>query len=252
MNTILVPLDGSPLAEQVLPYARVLATTLETNLHLLHVLADERSQEAAAATIWGAWGVGSAAGRVPQVPSQQPSRREVESYLEVLAQPLRDAGLRVTTEVAAGWPAETIVRRATEQEARLIAMGTHGYSGLRRWALGSVTDRVAHLATMPVFVVRAPADTFALTRILVPLDGSPEARAALPLACELAQRAGAAIDLLTVVRCCPQIGLASRRNCWVSLTTCASKSGKQRSRRWWWKGLWPTPSATRQSGTLPI
>jgi len=82
-------------------------------------------------------------------------------------------------------------------------MATHGYGGLRRWALGSVTDRVVHTATVPVCVVRSAAHVapgeHALTRILVPLDGSDLARQALPLAIELAKRASAELVVLRAV-----------------------------------------------------
>jgi nucleotide-binding universal stress UspA family protein len=207
VNTILVPLDGSPLAEQVLPYARLLATTLGADLLFVRVVAEEDRYPAffehAALREFGL--APGATGAQPG-PTDAVLRQRAEAYLETLAEPLRDAGITVNTEVAFGLVPETIVQRATTHEARLIAISTHGYSGLRRWALGSVTDRVAHLAPMPVFVVRKPAPTpLALGSILVPLDGSPESRAALPLALELAQQARAELNLLTVV--IPPIGL---------------------------------------------
>jgi nucleotide-binding universal stress UspA family protein len=83
----------------------------------------------------------------------------------------------------------------------MIAMATHGYSGLKRWALGSVTDKVVHATSTPVFIARgaAPERAPALKRILVPLDSSALARQALPLATQLARSARAELLLLQAV-----------------------------------------------------
>jgi nucleotide-binding universal stress UspA family protein len=81
-------------------------------------------------------------------------------------------------------------------------MGGHGYSGLRRWALGSTTDKVVHAAAKPVLVVHAAAQPVpdpALRCIMVPLDGSALARQALPLALKLAERAQAELFRMTAL-----------------------------------------------------
>jgi nucleotide-binding universal stress UspA family protein len=130
-------------------------------------------------------------------------RERAAGYLATVAMQLEQAGLDVETMVRIGPPDENIVEAARSQRATLIAMATHGYGGLRRWTLGSVTDKVVHSATTPVFIVRgatpAPPRDLALKRILVPLDGSDLARQALPLAAELATCANAEVILLQAV-----------------------------------------------------
>jgi nucleotide-binding universal stress UspA family protein len=115
---------------------------------------------------------------------------------------LRAIGLDVTCDVQLGVPSEIIVETARRCHAMLIAMATHGASGLRRWALGSVTDKVVQAAATPVLVVRGSAETQPppkLDRILVPLDGSEFAKQALPLAGELAASANAELVLFQAV-----------------------------------------------------
>lgn len=129
-------------------------------------------------------------------------RQRVQAYLHAQAQALEDAGLDVTNEVRWGSPAEVIVEVAARYApGALIAMATHGYSGLRRWALGSVADKVIHATTVPVLVVRGQAQPIVRPprRILTPLDGSGLARQALPLASEIARAAHAELILLRAV-----------------------------------------------------
>lgn len=204
MQTILVPLDGSRYSEQALPYAQALARTLACELRLLHVLTEADREEA----ITG--------GLVPREAPQgtvlfyddlSPRawdllRRHAEIYLAEVADPLRAAELAVDTEVRSGAPAEMIVAAARDADT-LIVMATHGHGGLRRWALGSVTDAVVQTASSPVLIIRS-ALTAALrapqiTRILVPLDGSEHSAQALPLAIDLARRAQAELTLVQAI-----------------------------------------------------
>jgi nucleotide-binding universal stress UspA family protein len=78
-------------------------------------------------------------------------------HLEQQAALLRDRGLPVVTRVASGHAAEAIIDVAAQQSVDLIVMASHGYSGIKRWALGSVTDKVLHAATTPLLLVRANA-----------------------------------------------------------------------------------------------
>jgi nucleotide-binding universal stress UspA family protein len=109
----------------------------------------------------------------------------------------------VDVEVCLGSPPERIVEHAAREPDTLIALATHGYSGLRRWALGSVTDRVIQTAAVPILVVRSsahsPAGDPVLRRIMVPLDGSDMARCALPTAIALARSTNAEIIILQAV-----------------------------------------------------
>ncbi len=205
MKTILVPLDGSALAERVLPHVRALASMLGARVCLLKVVAFGDYDNMLTETLMGAYGIVESpeALRDRERSKWEVIRQHAEGYLATQAVYLREAGLEVQTEVNAGSPAKIIVEVAREQHATLIAMATHGYGGIKRWTLGSVTDQVVHTATTPVFVVRGvePEQLAALEikRILVPLDGSALARQALPLAAELAASANAELILLEAI-----------------------------------------------------
>lgn len=213
MKTILVPLDGSALAEQILPYVRLMAPVLGAQVRLFHAIPDwELGDVFENIAMYGGRGMTM----VPQESdrrSMDSLRTQAKDYLTTQAARLREAGLDVETEVRFGPPAELIVEAAANTSAALVALVTHGYSGLRRWTLGSVTDKVAHATTMPLFVVRSREQPLAevppIKRIIVPLDGSELARQALPLVAELAIRMQAALFPLTVV--VPPIGEAPER-----------------------------------------
>lgn len=178
MNTLLVPLDGSDFSRQVLPYIRTLGKTLSARVHLLRAIANAPHHHI---------------------------REQAEAYLQDEAAPLRQEGIEVSIEVAFQTPAAAIVGKAREQQATLIVMATHGYSGLRRWALGSVTDEVVHTTTIPTFIIRSQELSESqptlppLQRILVPLDGSELSKKALPIATLLASHTRGSIHLLRSV-----------------------------------------------------
>jgi nucleotide-binding universal stress UspA family protein len=199
MMTILAPLDGSALAEQALPFVRMLAPILDAKVKLLHVVLEiERFHLAMDFDP----GDPLAPQREQRLNSWQMLRQNAEHYLDRQAAHLRAAGIETSYEVLLGPPADTIVQVAEGEQVDLIAMVTHGYSGIKRWALGSVTDKVVHAANAPVFVVRGaeprPASARPIKRILVPLDGSALARQALPFAADLAENTRADLILLTV------------------------------------------------------
>jgi nucleotide-binding universal stress UspA family protein len=201
MKTILVPLDGSALAQRALPHAQMLAQVIDARLHLLRVVADTRSahMQLDNPTIRAEAG---AIGR-DNAPEWDALRQLAENSLAEQVAHLRADGLYVTSEVRLGVPAETIVEVASECHARLIAMATHGRGGLTRWALGSVADAVLHTAAVPVLLVRGDALTVkhppALKRILVPLDDTDLSRQALPTAIELADCARAEVVVAQAV-----------------------------------------------------
>lgn len=183
LSTIIVPLDGSALSERVLPYASALARASRARLVLFRAL--------------------------PLVPTDTPweDARQARGSLETVAERVRSAGLEVTTivhELSDSDVAGAIVRIAAEERADLIAMSTHGRGGLGRWLYGSVADAVLRRSEVPVLLVSAaathvwPADR--ALRILVPLDGSPLAEAALGPAVDLARSLRAELHLLQVVQ----------------------------------------------------
>jgi nucleotide-binding universal stress UspA family protein len=127
---ILVPVDGSETAEAILPFAEKVAGPLDAEVILLHVLADAKG------------------GFV------FPNRAEAVEYLNSLAERLTDKGLRVRTGIRLGPVPKAILAAADKWNVDLIAMATHGWSGLRRLVLGSVAETVLRAARVPVLMVR--------------------------------------------------------------------------------------------------
>ncbi len=183
---ILVPLDGSALAEEALPYAELLLAKLGCEVVLMCV------RESA----------DSAGQNVGQV------------YLEEMVESTREGSRRFQQEprpvevksvVRTGNPAEEIVEYARRESADLIVMATRGRSGVKKWALGSVAEKVARTADRPTILIRAggaPATMQRddiMARMLVPLDGSRAGEAALPSVEQLARGLGARVVLLQVV-----------------------------------------------------
>ena len=183
---ILVPLDGSALAETVLPHAVAMAQATGSSLSLLRVVAPPADAE-----------------RLVRPAEHVQSR----IYLAGLADRLRaTTGLVVRIDVLEGQPAARIVARAQEDpRIAMIAMATHGRSGVGRWVFGSVAEQVVRAAPAPVLLVRAheqraPASAKgAYRKIVVPLDGSAFADQALGDAVKLARSSDATLCLVSVV-----------------------------------------------------
>jgi nucleotide-binding universal stress UspA family protein len=197
---ILVPLDGSALAEQALPHAQLLARALGARIHLL------RAISRAAQTTLLAQSVGAPPALAPAVCEQCSLTRlcaHTDCYIADQAQRLRAADVEADADMRVGAPAATIAEITQGAAETLVAMATHDERGLRRWVRGSLTDTLIHNTTTPLLLVpasgRAASASPKLTRILVPLDGSALARQALPIAIELAAHAQAELILLWVV-----------------------------------------------------
>lgn len=203
MNTILVPLDGSMLAEQVLPSVELLAQLLDARVHLLRIVPVEKPSRVVSSTTLVGYDAPSAHVAEHARESLEQALQHADSYLDAQVASLEHHGLTVTCEAHAGDAAAAICECAAEQHADLIAMMSHGYSGVRRWALGSVSDKVLHATHTPLFLARSneriPTPHTPIKRILVPLDGSAFAQAALTSAIALARTADAEITLLHVV-----------------------------------------------------
>lgn len=204
METIIVPLDGSKLAEQILPAATLLARLLSARVHLLRVIPDADSYPVVTdRAAFYRFGEPAATNYSQEHGTVDRFYHYAESYLHDHALHLESLGLTVTSEVSSGDPATLIGMCAAETPVAMIAMMTHGYSGIRRWTLGSIASRVVHAATQPVFLMRSGEHELSpdqpIKRILLPLDGSPFSRAAIPLAVDIARRTHAALTLLHVV-----------------------------------------------------
>ena len=146
IRQVLVPLDGSELAEAILEPVASLARRTGASVILLRILPQLRND----APYLPATAQGTEA-------RHQERREEAHGYLERVAERLRADGAEVAgVEVREGVTAPTILERAREG-ADLVAMATHGHGGLRRWLLGSVSDKVLRGADRPVLIVR-PGD----------------------------------------------------------------------------------------------
>jgi len=187
---ILVALDGSQLSEQILPYSRLLADKLKLAVELIHVINPDLATPTSAA--------GQA--RYQDVLAAENEKGLV--YLKKIAGSFALAS-KIQCSVAPGNPAEVIVDKAAADRQTLIAMTTHGRSGINRWLIGSVADKVLHAAANPLLLVRAGETaavqgTAAWQRMIVPLDGSPLAERVIPNAAELARPLGLEVVLMRV------------------------------------------------------
>ncbi len=187
MAHIVVPLDGSPLAEAALELALPVATAMEAAVVLLRVtpvleVPWPQAEQANAQKL------------------EEAEQSEAHRYLARIAGQLRERHVEVQAEVRSGDPAEQIVFASRGSE--LVTMATHGRAGLQRWLLGSVTDRVVRAAQAPVLLIHPREDQAPLPtvrRIAVALDGSPLAERSLPHAARLARCLGASLVLVRVV-----------------------------------------------------
>ena len=137
---ILVPLDGSPLAEAVLPHAQALAKSEGAEIVLLSVPVTPNLDYLS---------------RTPGLATQiiEDAERETEAYLKTEVEKLTGEGTKVTIVMREGPIPEMILMVADEVHADVIAMSTHGRSGIQRWLMGSVADRVVHHAHIPVMLI---------------------------------------------------------------------------------------------------
>jgi nucleotide-binding universal stress UspA family protein len=192
---MLVPLDGSELAEVVFPYASELAGRLCVEVVLLHISSPALREyvpmnrayiEHAAEAVRGeARKVQKKAGLVPE-----------EKAVEVRGQ------------LVVGYPAEEILRYSEENAVDLILVASHGRSGPKRWVLGSVAGKILNAANIPVFLVRAgvpeqiPYNEWPKRTIIVPLDGSELAESVLSHAEALSRQGGREMVTVILVRVC--------------------------------------------------
>jgi nucleotide-binding universal stress UspA family protein len=144
LKTVLVPLDGSPLAELVLPHVAAVAKSMKLEVVLLRVY-----------SVPGQWYAGE--GYAPDYPQlMESTRQETKNYLEGKVQQLEAEGLdKISYVMLEGDAASEIIDMAQKTPDNLVAMCTHGRSGVGRWVLGSVTDRVVRYSGDQVLVIRS-------------------------------------------------------------------------------------------------
>ena len=156
-DRILVPLDGSPLAEAVLPHAEGLASTLGSRIHLVQVV-HQLSQ------LVGLAGPSDATAALPAINMEvliETTEREAvmaDAYLQRVAEGLQSRGLEATWEVRRGNPGSELIQCVQDQDIQLVAISTHGRAGLGRFLFGSVANRVAREAGVPVLLIRPEQD----------------------------------------------------------------------------------------------
>ncbi|NOQ43059.1 MAG: hypothetical protein GQ560_01210 [Dehalococcoidia bacterium] len=185
---ILVPLDGSDLAEIALPYAEELAGALGCAITLIHVSesADDKYENEHQLYI----------DKIVEATRQGAERCLIDK---------RTKKIEVSSVYLTGHVAEQIVDYADKENIGLIVMTTHGRSGIRRWLLGNVAAKVVSATDKPVALIRAK-DTLPeacaerkFNKVLVPLDGSKASEVVIPHVSELASKLKAEVVLFQVV-----------------------------------------------------
>ena len=187
---ILVPLDGSPLAEGVIPHAELFARIFGASIHLLRVLEPISYHENPASVDPLRW---------------QIHKAEADAYMQGIVNRVRknlgerpimdedEKKSRVNYSIMEGKAAENIVDYAHTENIDLLVISTHGSSGLSRWNISSITQKVINLIYLPVLIVRAYDRTILdenlirYRRILLPIDSSRRAECSLSAGIELAR-----------------------------------------------------------------
>lgn len=191
---LLVALDGSTTAEQVLPFVRTLARGLNLPVELFAVI-DARALLTSVAKARVLDGL------------LREGKHKAENYLFRISRELAKhlPGKSIRYFVEEGEAAQAIVDKAAQKESTLIAMTTHGRSGLQRWLMGSVAEKVLRTSKNALLLIRAaegaPTEGEAkLSSLIIPLDGSPLAEQVLPVATKTANKLGAEMFLLRAYR----------------------------------------------------
>jgi nucleotide-binding universal stress UspA family protein len=184
---ILVPLDGSELAEGVLAQVRRILFRKDSEVLLVRAVTLPP-------------GMGVEPGRV-----LESLRSQAVVYLKGLEQKFSSQGVRVRSVVRDGGPAEVILDVAEKEKASLIALSTHGRTGLARWILGSVAEKVVRASPIPVLAVRSfegttpiAATELALKKIVVAIDAADLSLGVLGPAIEMARLFGSQVFLVNV------------------------------------------------------
>ncbi len=187
-DRILVPTDGSDHALRAAEHAHYLAETFDATVHVVAVV-DVQT----AAGPFDAGGVSTAF--VTRLTER--SEAAVEAVRSVT-----DGEVVARTATPRGAPVETILAYADDHEVDMVAMGTHGRTGVDRYVTGSVTERVVSRSEVPVLTVRATGGSRVgdgYEQVLIPTDGSEPAAAAVEPGLAVAERAGARVHAVTVI-----------------------------------------------------
>jgi nucleotide-binding universal stress UspA family protein len=187
LNPILVPLDGSPLAECVLPHVISIGRVFDAQVTLLQILDKNRANVPTQFTDSLDWEINKA---------------EALLYLKRIDDQLRNSALQTKINILEGLAAESIVEFARNQQMKLIILSSHGKSGLRKWGISSITHKIICCAPTSMLIIRAQSQPKEqpYRRILVPLDGSWRAENVLPIVTLLARFHKSQIQIVHVVK----------------------------------------------------
>jgi nucleotide-binding universal stress UspA family protein len=185
-DRIFVPLDGSELSDRILKQVRRVLLRKDAEVVLVRVIPSNVIRDTT---------------------SSPDALDAARMHLDRVAESLRSQGANVSTEILVGEPAERLLMFCAERMPSLVAMATHGRSGVARWIRGSIAERMLRAAPFPLLL----ANPFALAadgearfkRILVPLDGSKRSEEILPYVRELADLYGSEVILQTIVEIPP-------------------------------------------------
>ena len=192
---MLVALDGSELAETVLVYTEELMRWLPVDVTLLHVCSPREKE-------------------LLSIHQAYLDKRveTLKGYSDGMYKLSGEAGigiaLKVQKEIVMGHPAEKILQYAEENDIDLILMATHGRSGVKRWAIGSVADKVLRASDVPVWIIRPGIvessidEELMMRNIIVPLDGSELAESVIPHVEALVNQRGAEFVDVTLLGVC--------------------------------------------------
>jgi nucleotide-binding universal stress UspA family protein len=189
MRRILVPTDGSPGSEKALPYATIVASAQNAEMIVVSVIDD-------LPIVAPGYGATSAAIYEEIL---RDNENAAKSHLEGIARKLTAAGIPVRTAVRRGPTAAALLDWEAEETPDLLVMATHGRTGLPRFALGSVADRMVREGTTPVLLVRSAPPTARLETALVMLDGSGVAEQVFPIIEDLAGKLLRSVTLYRVI-----------------------------------------------------
>ncbi|GCE20548.1 universal stress protein [Dictyobacter kobayashii] len=217
---ILLPLDGSHHAERAIPIALRLARTYNGTIILLRVVNPS-------------WFSSTQSGFTQDLPAH--ARFEAEQYLVKLTKKAEFQNIQTEIRVPEGNEASTILVTAERQGADIVILNSHGYTGLSRWTMGSVAEKVTRYAEMPILLLRDQSalpigphpDPTQPLRVLVPLDGSEHALAALEPAAEFIYALGTpAYSTIHLVRVIDSVDILSAARLYLQTIATRIKQGE--------------------------
>jgi nucleotide-binding universal stress UspA family protein len=193
-DTILVPLDGSQLADCVLPHVFAMSRPFDAEITLLRML--EKNQAGTSAQLF-------------DLVNWQINKTRAALYLNKIYDRFQKLNIRARITILEGLIAEGITEYSQTQGMKLIVLSSHGRNGLTQWGISSMTQKIILSAQTSLLIVRAHqysdhsgdlSESLAYQRILIPLDGSQRAENVLPIVTQLAQFHKSQIHLVQVVQ----------------------------------------------------